>query len=580
MSSASSASRRVLDRAAAARRSAIWAAWGDALGFPTELVRDLGDVARRVGTERAETTKAWRRRVGGRMGVEVELPAGMYSDDTQLRLAVARCIRGAERFDVEVFSKVELPIFLSYGFGIGRGTRAAAQSLTKRSVRWYSNFYDARSAVYLRGGGNGAAMRIQPHVWATPRLDDRVQFLQSVVRDAVTTHGHIRGSLGAAMHAVALAIALDEGAPPEPSRWFEIAESLYQLIDVVQNDEALRERWLPAWEQRSRSALSEALASGIEEVEGFLRVAQGMAPTGTTLESTYVDLAEAIGGRAAATRGSGTVSAVLSLWLAHHGAAEPATALRVAANVIGSDTDTVASMTGALIGVCAPDQLPGPLVDEPLISAEAGRLTAIAFGEQVPSFPHPDPLHWQPPKTQADALGVLDGQTVVAGLGPAVERSEPIAAPDGGLWQWVELEVGQTLLMKRREELPRLAGYAAPQPRLVLTDGAAPSPRQRVEQEQLPAETDEANNAPEETTTAAPVRPVSAGPVRRSEYPDDVHEGVALVVRMRFDMILIGKLLVHYALQEDGAVRAAVFAAEVARELREHDRRSSARRHG
>ena len=515
------------------------------------------------------------------MGVEVELPAGMYSDDTQLRLAVARCIRGAERFDVEVFSKIELPIFLSYGFGIGRGTRAAAQSLTKRSVRWYSNFYDARSAVYLRGGGNGAAMRIQPHVWATPRLNDRVQFLQSVVRDAVTTHGHIRGSLGAAMHAVALAIALDECAPPEPSRWFEVAKSLHQLVDAVQDDEALRERWLPAWEQRSRVTLSEALAAGIEEVGDLLRVAQDVAPSGTTFETGYVDLAEAIGGRAAATRGSGTVSAVLSMWLAHHGVADPAAALRVAANVVGSDTDTVASMTGALIGVCAPDELPGPLVDEPLISAEAERLTAIAFGEHVPSFPHPDPLHWQPPKTQADALGVLDGQTMVAGLGPAVERSEPIAAPDGGLWQWVELEVGQTLLVKRREELPRLPGYAAPQPRLVLADGTASPRSQRVEQKQLPAETGEPNRAPVETTkAAAAVRPVPAAPARRSEYPDDVHEGVALVVRMRFDMVLIGKLLVHYARQEDGVVRAAVFAAEVARELRERDRRSGARRDG
>src|SRR5438270_9294002 len=85
--------RGLRDRVLITRRSAIWAAWGDALGFPTELLPDLEYLHRRIGANRIETTVSWRRRIGGRMGVEVELPAGMYSDDTQLRLAVCRSIR-------------------------------------------------------------------------------------------------------------------------------------------------------------------------------------------------------------------------------------------------------------------------------------------------------------------------------------------------------------------------------------------------------------------------------------------------------------------------------------------------------
>src|SRR5690348_8353752 len=74
-------------------RSALWAAWGDALGFPTELTRSGQSLQGRLGADEVSIPTAWKRRVGGRFGVETELPAGTYSDDTQLRLSVARSIR-------------------------------------------------------------------------------------------------------------------------------------------------------------------------------------------------------------------------------------------------------------------------------------------------------------------------------------------------------------------------------------------------------------------------------------------------------------------------------------------------------
>src|SRR5690554_4846742 len=98
------------------RRSALWAAYGDALGFITELA-DEKSVKWRVGRERIQRTMNWRRRVGGKYGVEVEIPAGCYSDDTQLRLSTARAIRGDGVFDVEAFAKVELPVWTSYALG-------------------------------------------------------------------------------------------------------------------------------------------------------------------------------------------------------------------------------------------------------------------------------------------------------------------------------------------------------------------------------------------------------------------------------------------------------------------------------
>ena len=219
-------------------RSALWAAWGDALGFPVELAREPRDLQNRFGAQEVSEPVAWRRRVGGRFGPDVKLPAGAYSDDTQLRTAVSRCIRSGGRFDVEAFSKVELPIFLTYELGAGRATRRAAQGFTKRATRWSSNFFEDRVARYVSAGGNGAAMRIQPHVWAA--RDHRAEaYLPGLLRDAVCTHGHPRGILGAAWHALALGAALRDRHVPAPRTWLEMARSLGHIPARMETDEAL-----------------------------------------------------------------------------------------------------------------------------------------------------------------------------------------------------------------------------------------------------------------------------------------------------------------------------------------------------
>jgi ADP-ribosylglycohydrolase len=501
------------------------------------------------------------------MGVQVGLPAGTYSDDTQLRLAVSRCIRAAGRFDVEAFSKIELPVFLSYGLGLGRGTRAAANSLSKRSSRWYSNFFKSQSADYVRGGGNGAAMRIQPHVWGAPG-DNPEAFLPDVIRDTVATHGHIRGVLGAALHAVALGATLHEGSAPDPSRWSGIVDYLEVVPDILASDELLSERWLPQWERHAGTEFRSALEGGLGETLQLLTAAEKTAPGGS-LESRYAELARNIDALDPASRGSGTVSAVLALWLAHHGQDNPASAIRCAANLFGSDTDTIASMTGALVGIRASDEFPGPLVDEPLIAAESERLARLVVNGGGESFPHPDPLHWQAPRTQADALGLLDGRPAVAGLGPAKLRGEPIPAPDGSYWQWIELAFGQQVLIKRREELHTLPSYTAPQPRLSVENGRTDQTRQ-MEQQQLVTD--------ETPTTTPPVRTPTASTgkrARETDYPDDVEEGVALFVRSRYNVVLMANLLSHYANQPHGVTKAGIFGALVAKALRERDKRSS-----
>src|SRR5438309_1907051 len=128
------------DRAHRTMYSMRWAAWADALGFISELTTEAG-LRRRLRGRQLTEPVSWARRVGGRFGVDMTLPAGCYSDDTQLRLATARAIR-ANGFDVEAFAKVELAAWPSYALGGGRATKAAAANITKASTPWFANFHE------------------------------------------------------------------------------------------------------------------------------------------------------------------------------------------------------------------------------------------------------------------------------------------------------------------------------------------------------------------------------------------------------------------------------------------------------
>lgn len=521
-------------------RSALWAAWGDALGFPTELTRDEKQVQKRLDAVFAQTTASWRRRIGGRYGPTVELPAGTYSDDTQLRLAVGRCIRGADRFDVEAFSKIELSVFLSYALGAGRGTKAAANSLEKRAVRWYSNFFATRTARYVDGGGNGAAMRVQPHIWASPGFRPGA-YLGHVIRDAVSTHGHPRGIVGAALHALSLGTTLREGAIPEPKRWAGMADYLERLTEMIRSDETLSERWLPRWERESGVRWSDGLGATLEEAKTQLHEAADTRTSTGAIRETYAELAGRLGGLTPETRGGGVTSAVLALWIAWVSRDDPEAGLLAAANLLGSDTDTVASMAGALVGATAQSEPPGAVADQKLVIEEAVRLERLRGGEVIESFPHPDPLNWHPPRTQADAVGLVDGRLGVAGLGPASEDSEIYVGQrkDAGLWQWLRLDFGQRVLIKRRPDLAPLPDYARPRCRPI-----------QAEQYEMPVE--------------------RAGV---GDLPETVEDAVELLKRHDFDKDLMSTLLIHFARQPYGVSKASLFGGLVAQAVAQNRRR-------
>lgn len=435
--------------------SSLWAAYGDILGFPTELASP-GMVRQRLGSASSTRSTPWRRLVGGRFGAQVDLCSGAYSDDTQLRLATSRSIGPDGFFDVESFAKVELPIWLSYSLGAGRGSKAAANALIDRSSNWFSNFYATNGLEYVHGGGNGAAMRIQPHVWAARNLADERTILASVIRNAISTHGHIRGIAGAMVHAIALARIFRHEKLPSPNEWIGFADVIRTIPKLVAMDSELSAFWLPTWEKLSGIDIGLATARVADEWSACVTDASPHL-FGGPIEA-YTRVVKELSGLTDNERGSGLKSALFSLvacWVFRE--AGPKECIETIANYLGSDTDTIGTMAGALFGALPNQVAPGDTIqDRDYLEAEAVRLFEVSHGgSSTDRFPYPDLLYWQAPKTALDCVSGTSGNYELAGFGGLSALSEEFgAAQKGTVWQWFQLDFGQTIVCKRRS-LPK-----------------------------------------------------------------------------------------------------------------------------
>lgn len=435
-------------------RSAMWAAYGDALGFITELA-DQRILKQRLSTDKVTELMPWTRRIGGRFGVDILLPSGCYSDDTQLRLATSRAIQATGEFDVEAFSKVELTVWISYALGAGRGTKLAAGSLARKDSRWFSNFYSENDQSYVASGGNGAAMRIQPHVWAARTPSDPKSYLPDVIRNAISTHGHPRAITGAVLHAMCLAYVLEKRAVLSPQDLRTFNSWTKKIPKLIGEDSYLRDFWIPRWEDLSKNTIANAFNEVFEEIEiEISKVDEWFHKPG---KNSYEELVARLDLKNPSTRGSGTQTALAAAALSMLSSArKPTDLLLSAANLLGTDTDSIASMAGALIGATTDCDVPQYPQDSRLIEQDAARLYQLSQVGTASAFSYPGLVGWVPPRSAVDAVIGEDGKLFVAGLGPA----EPLTAatPTGSargdyVYQWIQVAFGQRLFIKRRSDL-------------------------------------------------------------------------------------------------------------------------------
>ncbi len=560
--------------------SALWAAYGDAIGFVTELTDTTGGVKHRCGYERVTHPLPWRRRLGGRTGVDIHLPAGSYSDDTQLRLATSRAIRGDGEFDVDAFARVELVAWQTYHLGAGRGSKAAAAAMARADARWSQNMFATKAARYVDVGGNGAAMRIQPHVWSAHDLTDTDTLLRSVLRDAVVTHGHPVGILGAALHALVLARTLVQRRVPAPREWAEIASDLNRVTKVVDADDELAGIWLPAWENAAQRSFPAAVHAGLDELRDSGAALARIANTSMAgIEPGYHKALEELGGLNPATRGSGVGTA----WLATYVAltmSDPEQGLAMVANTLGSDTDTIATMAGALVGGALAVRPPGPVQDHELIASEAKRMHAIALGQPASTFRYPDLLTWAPPRSALDLIGSATEASTgehleLAGLGSLENLEEPVFAgrKDAPIfYRWATLaRTGQRVIIRHRATPEPLAPALRPPTGPAWAENR-PAPEERGASNtgtpQPPLHSTPPTKSPKTSDSNPTLFDTAPRSSERSSSPAvrSVEELVSRVVRSDFDAKVIGAALLE--ILNDGRSwqheRASAYAALVA----------------
>lgn len=424
----------------------LGAAVGDALGWPWEYrVRHAGGKAQ----ERAYSLmfESWIKRSGGRfMPHEEQIQAGEYSDDTQLTLALTRSMSGHTDWWRD-FAFVELPLWTLCERGGGAATKRAAATLALGKLPWAGKSKDVEK--YFQAGGNGVAMRVLPNAVGGMTA----QFTAtawSVMAQGVTTHAHPRGLVGAIAYAFALRLALSSNSP------LGYGQLVFQTLDRVSewaalpNIEDAWSDWGGAADSFSDGNYRRVWDQTVLEMVDLLKICrEGMSKGALAVDRATM---EKLGCFDPSWKGAGTVAAATAIFLASRYAAAPANGLICAATAHGADTDTIASMTGALLGAIGGSEWVGPslhlLQDQDYIRGAA--LRAIRPSQKRSarrrvSQRDLDSLYEALLKLEP-RVQLPDGRTVESiSKGTAVSRT-----PGTGVNSWlVRSEDGQTLHIKK-----------------------------------------------------------------------------------------------------------------------------------
>lgn len=356
----------------------VFSAVANALAWPTEFM--MGRPESSIHLPLKHFIR-WKKVVGGRWwGYTEDIEPGQYSDDTQLTLAVARCIDDSGKFEPQRFAYLELPLWLHYEMGGGRSIKTAARALISGSVDWTQNFYKKADLDYTMAGSNGAAMRNLPIALVNIQNEERL--IRDSIYNALITHGHPRAIIGTVLFGAAIRYVLMSDYRDLRDMLVHLDMSLEHSWLTLDRDPTISE-WVRVWDRRSKKG-NKTFGSLFLEVLRETRVYLDKIPK--HLERSEKDYYSLIGALEPSTKGSGigTVCAAIYLFMKMY--EDPEKALYTVANILGSDTDTIASFLGALLGAkygqkAIPKHLLNQLQDYRYMLDTARRLYDISVGD-------------------------------------------------------------------------------------------------------------------------------------------------------------------------------------------------------
>lgn len=298
----------------------------DALGWRNETASKSSkrDVIDRL--------RPWSKRVGRIGGHWEKIEPGEYSDDTQLTLAVARCVSSDGRYDPDRFARIELPYWLRYQRGGGRTVKAAARNLAANPrLSWNNNFFER----YRQAGANGVAMR----VLAFAVIDDVNKMSLAVWQNALATHGHPRAIVGALAMSYGLHHILRV-------RSFSPSEYVKNLLDFLKDTKPeIDDDSIGKWVQK---AGSERFLSVFQNTKAEMAIYLSLVNERVNLPKE--DILEQLGCYRSSTKGSGTGTVAAGNYFFLRYWETPEKGVIEAANSLGTDTDTIGKFCGNLLG--------------------------------------------------------------------------------------------------------------------------------------------------------------------------------------------------------------------------------------
>jgi ADP-ribosylglycohydrolase len=310
---------------------------GDALGWPNEYrARNASK-----NLEVNEHFVGWTRRCGRPKWYNEKIMPGEYSDDTQMIIAVARSIIAGNWENT--FINKELPFWLNYERGGGKAMLKAAEACKRGILLWQSR--SARG--YFNAGGNGAAMRILPHVIAGTNLLDLRELMNDVIKDSIITHGHPRAILGATCYAYALDYLLKKESTLE---YGELVTAILdgQHIWGAYPDSLIFKEWIETAKNASDYDYAHTWALTLGNMEKQFYFINKSLKKGLMLDDKNVLTQLECFGKVG---GAGDVAILASVYLLSRYANNPVLGIKTPAFSFGADTDTIASITGGLLGM-------------------------------------------------------------------------------------------------------------------------------------------------------------------------------------------------------------------------------------
>lgn len=321
----------------------IATAIGDALGWPNEI----HSKNKSKNARDSDNFVAWIRRNNKPCYHDEKILPGEYSDDTQLTLSVARSILVGnwEKF----FSEKELVFWLNYERGGGKALLNAAKLYKEGVLPWQSKL----ALDYFYAGGNGAVMRILPHVISQHKISSSTNLMSDIIKNSILTHGHPRAILGATCYAFSLDYLLKK------KNVLSYGELVSAVIDGQKvwgsyPDSNIFSEWLNVanqyfdYQQEWNNILSSMLTQ-LDFIKASLK-------RGLILEDSSI-LTQL--GCYSKIYGAGDVAILAAIYLASRYANNPVLGIKISALSVGIDTDTIASITGGLLGMlCGTNWIP------------------------------------------------------------------------------------------------------------------------------------------------------------------------------------------------------------------------------